>query len=152
MDSEFFFEKASQRFKWRKSKKYISQETVHNLREKAISQSLGKAETAQSLINAESATQKMLEGEITVDEWERDFAAQIKTRTLALYQLGKPGQLDATDRGRLGKLVPVRLIVNVCLSIVIVWYFPRMKRRIHCNRYNGLGYPKALIISLKSTI
>ncbi len=94
--TDFEFEPKSQRYRWKDSKKFISQETVENLREEAI---------AQSLLNAESATEKMIDGKITVDQWEREFAANIKTRTVQLYQLGKPGQLDATDRGRLGNQI-----------------------------------------------
>ncbi len=94
--TDFEFEPKSQRYRWKDSKRFISQETVENLREEAI---------AQSLLNAESATEKMIDGKITVDEWEREFAANIKIRTVQLYQLGKPGQLDSTDRGRLGNQI-----------------------------------------------
>lgn len=90
---EFEFEPKSQRYRWKDSKKYVSQRVVTSLREKAI---------AQSLKNARSLTKQMLDGDITVDTWEREFMSELKTRTIQLYQLGKPGILDITDRGKLG--------------------------------------------------
>ena len=93
---EFEFEKRSQRYRWKDSKKYVSQSVVNQLKEKAIAQSVSRAETI---------TQQMLEGNITVDAWEKEFMGAIKTRTVQLYQLGKPGQLDATDRGKLGSQI-----------------------------------------------
>lgn len=92
----FEFEPKSQRYRYKDTKQYISQEAIQSLREKAI---------AQSLVNARQSIQKMIDGDITVDEWEREFMANIKTRTIQLYQLGKPGQLDQTDRGKLGNQI-----------------------------------------------
>lgn len=91
--SDFEFEKRSQRYRWKDTKRYLSNELVTNLREKAIE---------QTQVNIESLTESMLSGDITVDKWERDFAQNIKTRTIQLYQLGKPGEIDASDRGKLG--------------------------------------------------
>ncbi|MGL5878020.1 MAG: hypothetical protein ACRC2V_09615 [Xenococcaceae cyanobacterium] len=94
--SEFFFEKSSQRYKWADTKRYVSTEAVNNLREKAI---------AMTITEARSLTENMLLGDITVEVWEREFMSQIKTRTIQLYQLGKPGELDQTDKGKLGNQV-----------------------------------------------
>ncbi len=94
--TEFEFEKKSQRYRRKDNKRYISFDAVAELREKAI---------ADTQTNVESITQQMIDGDITVDFWEREMMANIKTRTIQLYQLGKPGEIDASDRGKLGNQV-----------------------------------------------
>lgn len=93
MALEFEYVKSAQRYRWKDSKKFVSAKLVEKLTVAHSDQMAGRVK---------GLTRKMLDGDLTVDEWERQVLDDVKEVMVQRYRLGKGGDLDASDRGKLG--------------------------------------------------
>lgn len=96
MALEFEYVKSAQRYRWKDSKKFVSFKLVEKLTE---AHSAGLSDRVGNI------TQEMIDQGRTVDEWEREFLADVKEVMVQGYRLGKGGDLTASDRGKLGNQI-----------------------------------------------
>ena len=84
--SDFRFNAKTQRYQKISTGKFIGNAALRELVEESI---------AQFQERGRAIADKLFKLEITVDEWEKELAAEIKTHALQLFKLGKP---DTTSR------------------------------------------------------
>lgn len=92
---EFYFNSRSQRYHYRDSGAFVSQAAVDNLTSRAI---------AQKRNEIRDLGEKLLGNLVTLDEWEKQTAGELKKLHTWTYLLGKGGQknMSQSDYGKLG--------------------------------------------------
>lgn len=102
---DFSWDKKAQRYRYASGAgkgQFVGAEAVKSLVGEAISKTQG---------NAQSVTEKLLNGKLTVGGWESEIAAQIKQVSIWQTMIGKGGQkqLDSRDYGRVGAEMRLQL-------------------------------------------
>ena len=92
---EFYFNSRSQRYHYRDSGAFVSQTAVENLTSRAI---------AQKRNEIRDLGEKLIGKLVTLDEWEKQTAAELEKLHTWTYLIGKGGQKNMTlsDYGKLG--------------------------------------------------
>lgn len=92
---EFYFNSRSQRYHYRDSGAFVSQSAVDNLTSRAI---------AKKRNEIRDLGEKLIGNLLTLEEWEKQTAAELKKLHTWTYLLGKGGQknMSQADYGRLG--------------------------------------------------
>lgn len=94
--AEFEYDRRSLRYRWKTGKRkgqFVSQAKVEALVQKHV---------AKVKDEAIAIGQRLIDGKITVPEWETEVAKRLKSAHVAEYALGKPGELSSSDYGRIG--------------------------------------------------
>lgn len=87
-DKEWVWDGASNRYRYKDSGQYASKDAILNLTRQRVD--TVKIETKKTF-------QKLLNGEITLLDWQRDFATQIKILHSQQYMLGRGGYAQTTS-------------------------------------------------------
>jgi hypothetical protein len=92
---EFYFNSRSQRYHYRDSGAFVSQAAVDNLTARAI---------AQKRNEIRDLGEKLIGKLVTLEDWEKSTAAELKKLHTWTYLLGKGGQknMSQSDYGKLG--------------------------------------------------
>lgn len=93
--ADFTFDTRSRRYRDNRTGRFISIAKLRELSDKQI---------ANRGARARAITDRLLSEEISLREWERQMAREIKTLYLQLYRLAKP-DTDARDYGIIGNLL-----------------------------------------------
>jgi hypothetical protein len=92
MADRFVFEKSTVRYRNKRTGRFVSESRLRALSQEAIAESLGQGRVLSGDLFA---------GRITLDEWERSMAQEIKSLSLQTYKLGR-GEMTARDYGIVG--------------------------------------------------
>jgi hypothetical protein len=92
---EFYFNSRSQRYHYRDSGAFVAQAAVDNLTSRAI---------AQKRNQIRDLGEQLIGGNISLEDWEKETATELKKMHTWTYLLGKGGQQNMTqsDYGKLG--------------------------------------------------